>query len=88
MGLGPKGVHIEIILGLRGVVVANSIDDVYKMKEVIGEGQTATVIEGVRLSDGKPYALKAFRTAGAGADVTEGLREEVEILRAIPAWNI
>ena len=72
------------VLDLRGVVVASSIEDVYVVKRRLGEGQTAMVYEGVRRADGKSYALKAFKLDEGRDASCEGLRDEVEILRALP----
>ena len=72
------------VLDLRGVVVASSIEDVYVVKRRLGEGQTAMVYEGVRRADGKSYALKAFKLDDGRDASCEGLRDEVEILRALP----
>ena len=73
--------HAAPVLDLRGVVVAADIADVYAIQRRLGEGQTAIVYEGRRLADGKTYALKAFREIDSG----DGLRDEVEVLRAMPS---
>ena len=77
--------HPALVLDLRGVVVAASIEDVYTVKRTLGEGMTAMVYEGVRLADGKAYALKAFKLNDGLEEACKGLRDEVEILRALPA---
>lgn len=76
--------HVADVLDLRGVVVASAIEDVYTIKRRLGEGQTAVVLEGTRLADGQSYALKAFRLNDGLKAACEGLRDEVEILRALP----
>ncbi len=82
--VGGRKDHAVEVLDLRGVVVASAIEDVYQVKKKLGEGQTATVYEGIRLADGKPYALKAFRLTDGLQAACEGLRDEVQILRALP----
>ena len=72
------------MLNLRGVVVASVIDDVYRVQRRLGEGQTAVVMLGERLADGKPYALKRFRLNDGLRAASEGLRDEVDAMRALP----
>jgi len=81
---GSKKMYNASVLDLRSVVVASSIDEVYHIKRRLGEGQTAIVYEGIRHGDGKTYALKAFKINDTMRDTCEGLREEVEVLRALP----
>ena len=81
---GPKREHEGEVLNLRNVVVASTIDDVYKIEKRLGEGQTATVYLGERLADGNKYALKCFKLNDGLDAATKGLREEVGILRALP----
>jgi serine/threonine protein kinase len=81
---GPKREHESDVLDLRGVVVAGSIDEVYKVQKRLGEGQTAVVLLGERLADGKQYALKCFRLNEGVRAACEGLRDEVEVLRVLP----
>jgi len=81
---GGRKEHASEILDLRGVVVAANVEDVYNVKRRLGEGQTATVYEGIRRADGKPYALKCFKLDNGMQAACEGLRDEVQILRALP----
>ena len=81
---GPRRKHNADILALRGVVVADEIEDVYKVQRWLGEGQTAVVLLGERLADGKRYALKRFRLNDSLRTASEGLRDEVQVLRALP----
>ena len=81
---GGKQQHEAEVLNLRGVVVANSIDDVYKVNKRLGEGQTAVVLLGERYADGKQYALKCFKLNEGTRAAVEGLRDEVNVLRALP----
>ena len=75
---GGKQQHEAEVLNLRGVVVANSIDDVYKVNKRLGEGQTAVVLLGERYADGKQYALKCFKLNESTRAAVEGLRDEGE----------
>ena len=75
---GYRKDHAAEVLDLRGVVVAAAIEEVYTIKRKLGEGQTAMVYEGLRLADGKTYALKAFRLSDGLRAACEGLRDEVE----------
>ena len=81
--MGRKKAHVAEVIDLRSVVVANNIEDVYTVQRRLGEGQTAVVLEGIRLADGKSYALKGFRMAEMRG-TCEGLRDEVKVLRALP----
>ena len=71
-------------VGDRGTCPVRQIDDVYKVQKKLGEGQTAVVLLGERLADGKHYALKCFRLNEGVRAACEGLRDEVEVLRALP----
>jgi serine/threonine protein kinase len=81
---GPRREHNADVLALRGVVVAGEIEDLYKVQRWLGEGQTAVVLLGERLADGKRYALKRFRLNDGLRAASEGLRDEVQVLRALP----
>ena len=50
----------------------------------LGEGQTAVVLLGERYADGKQYALKCFKLNEGTRAAVEGLRDEVNVLRALP----
>ena len=55
-------------------MIAGELSDLFKVSTVLGQGQTATVYEASRRSDGVTRALKAFR---AKPHSVELLRAEV-----------
>ena len=58
-------------------MIAGELSDLFKVSTVLGQGQTATVYEASRRSDGVTRALKAFR-----ADELRSKPHSVELLRA------
>ncbi|KAL1519936.1 hypothetical protein AB1Y20_023424 [Prymnesium parvum] len=75
------------ILRIRNVTVASDISELYEVTRVLGEGQTAQVVEATSRADRRRWALKVFpnRSLHADAAACDALALEIEILRMLPA---